>query len=244
MGNPHIPLLGVVMALLFSLSACDKNDQHQNISENPKVTTKTSTTQETDTIENDAPQTGLLQTDATSNKKITTVSPEKKLPKSDFKSIEWTDLMPKDDLEALLNPPSYVTDVEDGSAEDQIASQIKSSIAAANDDRYQQALVSTSVVPEMDGKAIRLPGFIVPLEFDDDQTVTQFFLVPFFGACIHVPPPPPNQVVLVNYPEGIKLDALYDPFWILGILKVELTENDLATAAYTLRMQNYEAYIE
>ncbi len=245
MGNPHGPILvGVVMALLLGVSACNKNDQHQKVPENSNATVKTPITQETDTVQNEALQTASPQTDATSIKKITPVAPEKKLPKSDFKRIEWTDLMPKDDLEALLNPPSYVTDVEDGSAEDQIASQMKSSIAAASDDRYQQALVSTSVVPEMDGKAVRLPGYIVPLEFDDEQTVTQFFLVPFFGACIHVPPPPPNQVVLVNYPEGIKLDALYDPFWILGVLKVELTENDLATAAYTLRMQDHEEYTE
>ena len=164
------------------------------------------------------------------------------LPASGFKTVEWTDLMPKEDLDALLNPPSYVTDVEDGSFEDQISNQIQNSIAAANGDRYQQALASTRIISEMAGKMIRIPGFIVPLEFDDEQTITQFFLVPFFGACIHVPPPPPNQIIFVNYPQGLKLDALYDPFWISGTLKTSLVENDMAIAAYSMQMQSFEVY--
>ena len=108
--------------------------------------------------------------------------------------------MPKEDLDALSNPPSYIADVEDGSPEDQISDQLQNTPDAISD-RYQQALVSTNIVPEMNGQAVRIPGFIVPLEFNDDEDVTQFFLVPFFGACIHVPPPPPNQIILVNSPE-------------------------------------------
>ena len=166
------------------------------------------------------------------------------LPASEFTTIQWTELMPNDDLEAPLNPPNYVTDVEDGSFEDQIRNQIHNAIGAANDDRYQQALSSTRIIPEMDGEAIRIPGFIVPLEFDDDQTITQFFLVPFFGACIHLPPPPPNQIIFVESPDGIQLDALYNPFWISGILKTSTTQNDVATAAYSLRLQYFEEYEE
>ena len=100
------------------------------------------------------------------------------------------------------------------------------------------------MVSEISGQAIRIPGFIVPLEFDDEQTITQFFLVPFFGACIHVPPPPPNQVIFVDYPEGLKLEALYDPFWVSGVVNTSLIKNELATAAYTLKMQFFEVYTE
>lgn len=166
------------------------------------------------------------------------------LPESSFKTVEWTDLMPKEDLDALLNPPSYISDVEDGSFEDQISSQIQNTIVAASDDRYQQALSSTRIVPEMDGQAIRIPGFIVPLAFDDEQNITQFFLVPFFGACIHVPPPPPNQIIFVNYPKGIQQGDLYDPFWISGDLKTSLIENEMAIAAYSMQMQSFEVYTE
>lgn len=212
------------MTFLLSVSAYSQTDPNQN---------STSV----------RPDKGAVKPRVSNQQATTFASPnKKKLPRSAFKTIQWTDLMPKDDLDALLNPPSYVTDVEDGSFEDQIANQIQNTIAAANNDRYQQALVSTRVVSEMDGKAIRVPGYIVPLEFDDDQTITQFFLVPFFGACIHVPPPPPNQIIFVEYPKGLKLKALYDPFWILGVVNVSLTENDLATAAYSMKMQNFEEY--
>ena len=166
------------------------------------------------------------------------------LPKSAFKSVEWIDLMPKADLDAILNPPSYITDVEEGAVNDVIGGPFDGVFETDPDDRYQRALVSTNIVPEMNGQAIRLPGFVVPLEFDDDQTITQFFLVPFFGACIHVPPPPPNQIILVNATEGIQVDALYDPFWISGVLTTDLVENELATAAYTLDMQHFEIYSE
>lgn len=161
-----------------------------------------------------------------------------------FKNIDWADLMPEQDLEALLNPPSYVTETEDLPLEDRVSKQLLNALEAAGDDRYQQALVSTNVVPEMDGKSVRVPGFIVPLEFNDDQTITQFFLVPFFGACIHVPPPPPNQVIFVSYPQGFKLDDLYDPIWVSGILETSLVQNDMAVAAYSLKMLSFEIYTE
>lgn len=161
-----------------------------------------------------------------------------------FKTVEWTDLMPEEDLNALSNPPEYINEVEDGSFEDQINDQFQNTINTTTDDRYQQALVSTSVVSELDGESIRIPGFIVPLEFNDDQTITQFFLVPYFGACIHMPPPPPNQMIFVNYPRGLKLNALYDPFWISGVLKTSLQENDMATSAYAMDMQKFESYQE
>ena len=166
------------------------------------------------------------------------------LPASAFRDTEWTELMPKEDLEALLNPPEYVMDVEDGSPEDRISGQIRNSGKSSIEDRYQQALTSTKVIPELDDRAIRIPGFIVPLEFDDKQTITQFFLVPWFGACIHMPPPPPNQIILVNYPPGFKLDALHTPFWISGILQTSLIENEMAAAAYSMQMQSFEVYLQ
>ena len=133
-----------------------------------------------------------------------------------FDTIAWPDLMPDDVLEILMNPPAYISETEDGSAEDQIDSNIKSAIATASDDPYQQALISTEVRPEMNGLMIRLPGFVVPLEFNEDQVITQFFLVPYFGACLHMPPPPPNQIVLVDAPRGLTVEELSTPLWISG----------------------------
>jgi hypothetical protein len=162
----------------------------------------------------------------------------------EYKTVEWTDLIPEDELDILLNPPGYIDDIVDGSFEDRISSQIKNTLTPAKDDLYQQALVSTKVKPGMDGQSIGIPGFIVPLEFDDELIVTEFFLVPFFGACIHLPPPPPNQIIYVKYAKGLELKTLYDPFWIYGILKTSTVENDMATAAYTIEMASYKDYIE
>lgn len=163
---------------------------------------------------------------------------------SAYTTIEWTDLMPAEDLEALMNPPEELQDIEDGSEADQISSQIQSAIAQASDSRYQQALSSTRIRPEYNNKAIRIPGFIVPLSFGENNSITEFFVVPFFGACIHVPPPPPNQIIFGKYPPGFKLDALYDPFWIEGTLSTELIENDMATAAYSIKIDQISDYTD
>ncbi len=71
---------------------------------------------------------------------------------------------------------------------------------------------------ELVGKVIRMPGYVLPLEFADAST-TEFLLVPFVGACIHVPPPPPNQMVHVKYPRGFVSQGLYAPVYITGRLE-------------------------
>lgn len=160
-----------------------------------------------------------------------------------YRTIEWTDLMPQDDLDAIMDSPDYLDDIADGSAEDQIGSKVQKA-ANARDSRYQQALKSTRVVAKFNNQLVRIPGFVVPLEFDDEQTITQFFLVPYFGACIHMPPPPPNQLIYVSYPEGLKLEALYDPFWITGLLKTSLVENETAISAYAIDVNSIMPYID
>jgi len=159
-----------------------------------------------------------------------------------FETIEWPDLMPPEVLAILLNPPEYIAEIEDGSAEDQISSQMKSAVNQSEEDAYQKALVSTDVNENLDGAMIRIPGFVVPLEFDEEQTISQFFLVPYFGACLHMPPPPPNQIILVNAPKGIQMSALYDPFWIEGQLSTSFQENDMATSAYAMQLKRIEPY--
>lgn len=161
-----------------------------------------------------------------------------------YRTVEWVDLMPADDLEALLNPPDYLDDIEDGSEQDRLNSQLKPATPSAEDDRYQQALKSTRIMPEFDNRKIRIPGYIVPLEFGKNQLVTRFFLVPYFGACIHVPPPPPNQIIYAVYDKGFKLNHLQEAFWLTGLLKTTLTENDVATSAYTLQVADIKPYTE
>lgn len=159
-----------------------------------------------------------------------------------YRTVEWTDLIPEDDLEALLEPPDYIDEIEDGSEDDQISDGLQGAPASASDDRYQQALVSTRVIESLDGQPIRIPGFVVPLSFNENQAVTEFFLVPYFGACLHMPPPPPNQIILVKAAAGMDVDEIYTPFWISGVLSTSIVENDIAKAAYTMAMRIYEVY--
>jgi hypothetical protein len=79
---------------------------------------------------------------------------------------------------------------------------------------------ASGVNEKLVGTSVRLPGYVVPLEFND-QKVVQFLLVPTVGACIHTPPPPANQIVLVRYPAGITINGLFTPVWIIGKLGAE-----------------------
>ncbi|MEO0368661.1 MAG: DUF3299 domain-containing protein [Pseudomonadota bacterium] len=159
-----------------------------------------------------------------------------------YSTIEWTDLMPKEDLEALMNPPEFLMDIIDGSAEDVIENNMQSTLDEPPQSAYERALVSANVVPEYDQQNVRLPGFIVPLHFNDDLILTEFFLVPYFGACLHTPPPPPNQIVYITMEEGFELESLQLPFWVSGKLTIEDEINDLAHAAYSLSADDIVPY--
>lgn len=89
---------------------------------------------------------------------------------------------------------------------------------------------------------VKVPGFVVPLEVGADGMVRELLLVPYVGACIHVPPPPPNQIVYVKLADPIKLPSLYDAVWVTGTLKTEVVSSRLASAAYTLEGKKIEPY--
>lgn len=94
----------------------------------------------------------------------------------------------------------------------------------------------------LDGATVRLPGFIIPLDARRDGVVDEFLLVPYFGACIHVPPPPPNQLVYVRMAHRTTLQAPYDAYWITGKLHLQTTTTHLGSAAYALHAEKIEPY--
>lgn len=163
---------------------------------------------------------------------------------ADYEEIDWVALMPEDDLSALLNRPEFLNDIADGSAADSIDDFASKQLEDEQAQRYQQALVSTRVIEAFDGKAIRIPGFIVPLEQNDEQKATAFFVVPYFGACLHMPPPPPNQILYVEYKEGIAVENLYDPYWFEGTVKIDNHESALGTSSYSLVLDSFALYEE
>ncbi|MEF1289471.1 DUF3299 domain-containing protein [Vibrio sp. M260118] len=90
-----------------------------------------------------------------------------------------------------------------------------------------------SVRQELNGSKVKIPGFVIPLE-GDANTVTEFLLVPYFGACIHVPPPPPNQIIYVKFPKGAPIQQLWDVIYVIGELKTETISHELAETAYVI----------
>jgi len=111
-------------------------------------------------------------------------------------------------------------------------------------DRLKILWDQAPVVPELDGRAIRLPGFVVPVQSDGSQ-VSEFLLVPYYGACIHVPPPPANQTVYVVTEQGKGTrQELFDTVWVTGTLSVKHSSTDLAEAGYTLYASRVEPYEE
>jgi len=158
----------------------------------------------------------------------------------EYASLEWIDLLPESDFEALMTPPSWLNDIDEGSDADQFDSARLQGDPEGR--RYLEALKSTGVVAEYDRKAVRLPGFVVPLEFDDRQRATEFFLVPWFGACLHLPPPPPNQILHVQYPRGLALGRLEEAFWVEGTLVTTIVNREVGTSAYALRADRVRPY--
>ncbi len=102
-----------------------------------------------------------------------------------------------------------------------------------HDGSMLQMGLDAPVVPSLNGKLVKIPGFVVPLE-GDHETTSEFLLVPYFGACIHVPPPPANQIVHVKFSKAVPIDNLYDAVWVTGTLSTQGWQGDIATVGYSL----------
>jgi hypothetical protein len=108
--------------------------------------------------------------------------------------------------------------------------------------KLKQLWKEAPVVEELDGKRVKLPGFVVPLE-NDGEKIHLFLLVPYFGACIHVPPPPANQTVLVSTKKGKEFEGkLFDTVWVKGTLRVEAASSEVGDAGYSLQADVVEDY--
>jgi uncharacterized protein len=91
---------------------------------------------------------------------------------------------------------------------------------------------SSEAIQDLDGRTVSLDGFVVPLGMNDAGLVDELLFVPFYGACIHVPPPPPNQIIHVSLAKPIALGALWDPYRLVGRLQVKRFDADIASASY------------
>jgi hypothetical protein len=96
---------------------------------------------------------------------------------------------------------------------------------------------------KINGRAIRIPGFVVPLDFEKTE-IEEFLLVPYFGACIHVPPPPPNQIVYVKPKTPLKGISAMEVVWVYGKITLDRHESELGSAGYAIGADRVDIYQE
>jgi len=125
-------------------------------------------------------------------------------------------------------------------------------LLAKRDSIAEKRRSATSAVnPALDGKTIRIPGYVLPLEFSGSK-VTEFLLVPWVGACIHTPPPEPNQIVYVKADKAFDIRRTFDAVWVTGRLatagskrSVQIVDGSAdIDVGYSLRASLVEPYQE
>ncbi|WP_253284492.1 MULTISPECIES: DUF3299 domain-containing protein [unclassified Ruegeria] len=94
---------------------------------------------------------------------------------------------------------------------------------------------------DWNGQVVRLPGYTIPLEFNG-TAVSEFILVPYVGACIHVPPPPANQMVFVKSEVQFEFAELFEPVWVTGEFNTRVANTHLADIAYELSAKRVDPY--
>ena len=165
--------------------------------------------------------------------------------------LVWEDLMPVGEEEVLAELYStFFEEMEnrnlpqqtlaEAAKEDNIS--LTDAIPEGSAQDTMEQIGTFNVVDSLNGEKIRLPGYIVPLDFDAKSEHGEFLLVPYFGACLHTPPPPPNQIVYVKANPAAKIPNINEPVWLEGPMKTGKFTSDLGNSAYELDLSKLEAY--
>ena len=155
-------------------------------------------------------------------------------------------------VNTLGSLPPRGTDTEDLYREiDEAIPELKEAGIDINELMAKRKQLRTSIVEELNGQRVRIPGYLLPLEMSNTK-VKEFLLVPYIGACIHVPPPPPNQIVHVKIvqKEGYRVKTMYEPVWVSGEISVKSMVKDLylvdgsagVNIGYTMQANRIEPY--
>jgi hypothetical protein len=149
-----------------------------------------------------------------------------------FQEVTWDELVPKD-----WDPLKQFKDMNFGVLND------ADPRAAAMLKKMRETWDNAPTNNAMDGKPIRIPGYVVPLE-EGKSGMTEFLLVPYFGACIHSPPPPSNQIIHVRPREPAKGVKSMDAVWISGTLKTLRSDTFMGASGYRLEAVGIEIYTD
>lgn len=148
--------------------------------------------------------------------------------------LRWRDMIPDD-----FHPEDLLTG-QDFSDLDDSDPRVKKVM-----DAYMAEVNRAPTIQALHGRRVKIAGYVVPLETDGEVTA-EFLLVPYFGACIHVPPPPANQVVHVRAvgKDTVAARSWYETVWVIGRLAVERVENDVGNAGYAIAAERIEPFEE
>jgi len=173
-------------------------------------------------------------TQTTSTENVRDNNLKENITTSKVEEISWDKLIPAgyDPEEAI---GKYIKQLDKLQDNDQEAVVIYGKIQAELD--------NAPVNMSLDGKTIKMPGFVAPLE-NDNGVITEFLLVPYFGACIHTPPPPMNQTVMIKAKkgQGVKSEDSFLPVWITGKLKAVEERTKIGAAGYRIENAIIEPY--
>jgi hypothetical protein len=147
---------------------------------------------------------------------------------SAYKEIEWADLVPRDWTPPRLPLMGMVSDA---------SPQAQSALV-----QMRAAWDAAPTVASMDGALVKIPGYVVPLE-EVRGELKEFLLVPYFGACIHTPPPPANQIVFVQPAVPATGFRAMDTVWVSGKLFTTRQDSYMGASGYRLVAVSVERYL-
>lgn len=110
-------------------------------------------------------------------------------------------------------------------------------------DKLKQVWDNAPAEPSLDGRKGRIAGFALPLERKGDKVI-EFLLVPYFGACIHTPPPPANQIIHAKSAKPLAGVKMMEPIWVWGSFSVQRASTDWGVAGYRLTVEKIAPYEE
>ncbi len=161
----------------------------------------------------------------------TTTAAAKDATKEAAKEIEWAELVPKNWDVAKLFRELKLDEIR-GDADPRAVEAMA---------KMRKAFDEAPIEPSLNGKNIKIMGFLVPLDMTP-QAIGEFLLVPFFGACIHTPPPPANQIIHVKPLEPMKGMRAMETVWVEGKLETVSSTTSMGQAGYLLKNPTVSVY--
>ena len=155
------------------------------------------------------------------------------------RELAWSALVPPIAPAPSLKSRSFLSGAQPPGPDGALPPQTPEAGWMSSRSQQPDSSAPPAVVPELDGQRVRIGGYVVALDFDA-TSIREFLLVPFVGACIHVPPPPANQIIYVKSDKGFEMTGTFDPVSVVGTMKTETAFTGLADAGYRIEAESVD----